>query len=348
MAFVVQKYGGSSVATAERIRNAARRIAERKRAGDDVVAVVSAMGDTTDELIELARQITDRPEPREMDVLLSTGETVSSALMVMALHVLGIDAISLSGGQAGMRTSSFHGNATILAIEPRRVREELDRGRVVIVAGFQGLTEGEDVATIGRGGSDTTAVAFAAALNARCEIYTDVEGVYTADPRLEPHARKLSTITYEEMLELASRGARVMAPRAVELGSVYNIPILVASSLVEAPGTLIQGGIDMEAFNRVRGIAHDLDVAKVTLRGVPDRPGIAATVFEPLAEAKLSVDVIVQNASIDGLTDLTFTVTKGDIDRSLPIVQRVAEQIGAREVSTDDKVGKVSIVGTGI
>jgi len=204
------------------------------------------------------------------------------------------------------------------------------------------------VATIGRGGSDTTAVAFAAALDASCEIYTDVEGVYTADPRVEPHARKLSTITYEEMLELASRGAKVMAPRAVELGSVYNVPILVASSLAEAPGTLIQGGIDMEGFNRVRGIAHDLDVAKVTLRGVPDRPGIAATVFEPLAEAKLSVDVIVQNASIDGLTDLTFTVTKGDIDRSLPIVQRVAEQIGAREVSTDDKVGKVSIVGTGI
>jgi len=348
MAIVVQKYGGSSVATAEKIRSVALRIANRKRAGHDVVAVVSAMGDTTDELIDLAHQITDRPEPREMDVLLSTGETVSSALMVMALHVLGIDAISLSGAQAGLRTSSVHRNATILAIEPRRVREEVDRGRVVIVAGFQGLTEGEDVATIGRGGSDTTAVAFAAALDASCEIYTDVEGVYTADPRIEPQARKLSTITYEEMLELASRGAKVMAPRAVELGSVYNIPILVASSLVEAPGTLIQGGMDMEQFNRVRGIAHDLDVAKVTLRGVPDRPGIAATVFEPLAEANLSVDVIVQNASSDGLTDLTFTVTKGDIDRSLPIVQRVAQQIGAREVSTDDRVGKVSIVGTGI
>src|SRR5262249_31797069 len=254
-------------------------------AGDEIVAVVSAMGDTTDELIELAAQITSRPEPREMDVLLSTGETVSSALMVMALHALDVDAISLSGAQAGMRTSGVHGKARILGIGPRRVREEVARGRVVIVAGFQGLTEGEDVATIGRGGSDTTAVAFAAALHATCEIYTDVEGVYTADPRVEPNARKLKDITFEEMLELASKGARVMAARSVELGAVYNIPILVASSFSEAPGTTIHGGIDMEQFNRVRGIAHDLDVAKVTIRGVPDRPGIAAAVFEPLAVA---------------------------------------------------------------
>ncbi|HLF78460.1 MAG TPA: aspartate kinase, partial [Dehalococcoidia bacterium] len=252
MSLVVQKYGGSSVATAEKIKKVALRIAGRKRAGDDVVAVVSAMGDTTDDLIELANQITDHPEPREMDVLLSTGETISSALMVMALHGLGIDAISLSGAQAGMRTSSVHRNARILAIEPKRVREEVERGRVVIVAGFQGLTEGEDVATIGRGGSDTTAVAFAAALNASCEIYTDVDGVYTADPRVEPRARKLNGITYDEMLEMASRGAKVMAPRAVELGSVYNIPILVASSFGDAPGTLIQGGTGMEEFNRVR------------------------------------------------------------------------------------------------
>jgi aspartate kinase len=228
------------------------------------------------------------------------------------------------------------------------VRDEVDRGRVVIVAGFQGLTEGEDVATIGRGGSDTTAVAFAAALKAACEIYTDVEGVYTADPRIEPRARKLSRITYEEMLELASKGAKVMAPRAVELGSVYGIPILVASSFTDAPGTLIQGGSGMEQFNRVSGIAHDLDVAKITLRGVPDRPGIAASVFEPLAAAHLSVDVIVQNASAEGLTDLTFTVAKGDLRRALPIVKETARQIGATDVATDDKIGKVSIVGTGI
>jgi aspartate kinase len=283
-----------------------------------------------------------------MDVLMSTGETVSSALMVMALHAMGVDAISLSGPQAGMRTSSVHRNARILAIEPKRIKEELERGRVVIVAGFQGLTDTEDIATIGRGGSDTTAVAFAAAIGAACEIYTDVEGVFTADPRIEPDARKLKEITYEEMLELASRGARVMAPRAVEIGAVYNIPILVASSFSEAPGTIIHGGVAMEEFKRVRGIAHDLDVAKVTIRGVPDRPGIAATVFEPLAAAHLSVDVIVQNASTEGLTDVTFTVTKGDLDRATPIVERVAKEVQAAGVITDDRIGKVSIVGTGI
>ncbi|HEY7268334.1 MAG TPA: aspartate kinase [Dehalococcoidia bacterium] len=348
MPLVVQKYGGSSVANAERIKNVAGRIAARRADGDDVVAVVSAMGDTTDELIELAAQITSRPEPREMDVLLSTGETVSSALMVMALHALDVHAISLSGAQAGMRTSSVHRNARILGIEPKRVRDEVDRGRVVIVAGFQGLTEGEDVATIGRGGSDTTAVAFAAALHATCEIYTDVEGVYTADPRIEPNARKLKDITFEEMLELASKGAKVMAPRAVELGAVYGIPILVASSFKDAPGTVIHGGIDMEQFNRIRGIAHDLDVAKVTIKGVPDQPGIAAAVFEPLADAHLSVDVIVQNASSEGLTDLTFTVSKGDLDRAQPIVDSAAKQVRAAGVVTDDRIGKVSIVGTGI
>ena len=351
MALIVQKYGGSSVASAERIRAVAQRIAKRKSEGNDVVAVVSAMGDTTDELIALAHQITDRPEPREMDVLMSTGETVSSALMVMALHAIGVDAISLSGAQAGMRTSSVHRNARILAIEPARIQSELALGRVVIVAGFQGLTEGQDVATIGRGGSDTTAVAFASSLGGTCEIYTDVDGVYTADPRIEPNGRKLNEIAYEEMLELASKGARVMAPRAVEIGSGYNGPIYVTSSFTEAPGTLIHGGTEMnqmEQFHRVRGIAHDLDVAKVTLRHVPDRPGIAAMVFEPLAEHHLSVDVIVQNASAEGLTDLTFTVSKGDLPRVLPVVEQVAKEIKAESVATDSAIGKVSIVGTGI
>ena len=348
MSLVVQKYGGSSVASAEKIKSVAARIKRRADTGDRVVAVVSAMGDTTDELIALAKQITDHPEAREMDVLLSTGETQSSALMVMALHALGVDAISLSGAQAGMRTDSVHRSARILAIEPTRLREELDRGRVVIVAGFQGLTEDMDVATIGRGGSDTTAVAFAAALDARCEIYTDVEGVYTADPRVVPEARKLKDISYEEMLELASKGAKVMAPRAVELGSVYNIEILVAHSTKDAPGTLIHGGADMEGFNRVRGIAHDMDVAKVTLRHVPDRPGVAAEIFQPLADAHLSVDTIVQNASEDNLTDLTFTLAKGDLARALPLVNEIAKRIGAKEVVTDDRMGKVSIVGTGI
>ena len=348
MALVVQKYGGSSVADAARIKNVAARIAQRVQAGDRVVAVVSAMGDTTDELISLAHQITEHPEAREMDVLLSTGETQSSALIVMALHAIGVDAISLSGGQAGMRTSSVHRNARILAIEPKRVRAEVERGRVVIVAGFQGVTEEMDVATIGRGGSDTTAVAFAAALEARCEIYTDVDGVYTADPRIVPDARKLQDVSYEEMLELASKGAKVMAPRAVELGSVYGIEILVASSFSDEPGTLIHGGVDMEGFNRVRGIAHDLDVAKITIRHVPDRPGVAAEIFEPLAEAHLSVDTIVQNASELQLTDITFTLAKNDLARARPLVDEVAKKIGAAEVVADERMGKVSIVGTGI
>ncbi len=348
MSLVVQKYGGSSVASAEKIKIVAARIKRRADAGDRVVAVVSAMGDTTDDLIALAMQITDHPHAREMDVLLSTGETQSSALMVMALHALGVEAISLSGAQAGMRTDSVHRSARILAIEPTRLREELDRGRVVIVAGFQGLTEEMDVATIGRGGSDTTAVAFAAALDARCEIYTDVEGVYTADPRVVPDARKLKDISYEEMLELASKGAKVMAPRAVELGSVYNIEILVAHSAKDAPGTLIHGGAEMEGFNRIRGIAHDMDVAKITLRHVPDRPGVAAEIFQPLADAHLSVDTIVQNASEDNLTDLTFTLAKGDFARALPLVNEIAQRIGAKEVVADERMGKVSIVGTGI
>jgi aspartate kinase len=345
---VVQKYGGSSVGSAERIKHVAARIKRRAEAGDRVVAVVSAMGDTTDDLIDLAKQITDQPEAREMDVLLATGETQSSALMVMALHAIGVEAISLSGAQAGMRTDSVHRNARILAIEPHRVKEEVERGRVVIVAGFQGLTKEMDVATIGRGGSDTTAVAFAAALNARCEIFTDVDGVYTADPRVVPGARKLKDISYEEMLELASKGAKVMAPRAVEVGAVYNVPILVASSFKDEPGTLIHGGVDMEGFNRVRGIAHDLDVAKITIRHVPDRPGIAAEIFEPLARAHLSVDTIVQNASEEAMTDITFTLAKADLARALPHVQEIAAAIGAKDVVADERMGKVSIVGTGI
>ena len=345
---VVQKYGGTSVGSADRIKNVAARIKRRADTGDHVVAVVSAMGVATDDLIELAHQITDQPAAREMDVLLSTGETQSSALMVMALQAIGVDAISLSGAQAGMRTDSVHRNARILAIEPQRVREEVDRGRVVIVAGFQGLTAEMDVATIGRGGSDTTAVAFAAALQARCEIFTDVDGVYTADPRIVPDARKLKDISYEEMLELASKGAKVMAPRAVELGAVYNIPIMVASSFRDEAGTLIHGGVDMEGFNRVRGIAHDLDVAKITIRHVPDRPGIAAEIFEPLAQAHLSVDTIVQNASEEQMTDITFTLAKNDLARALPAVKSVAAAVGARDVVADERMGKVSIVGTGI
>jgi aspartate kinase len=350
MALIVQKYGGTSVADAGRIQNVARRIAASASAGGDrLVVVVSAMGDTTDDLLALARQINDQPEARELDVLLSTGETVSMTLLAMALHAMGMEAVSLSGAQAGLRTDTVHGKARILALEPARIQRELERGRVVIVAGFQGVSEELDVTTLGRGGSDTTAVALAAALGAeRCEIYTDVDGVYTTDPRVEPSARKLRDISYEEMLELSAMGAKVLHPRAVELGAVYDIPIVVASSFSEEPGTLIHGGVTMEQFNKVRSIAHDLDVAKVTVRGVPDRPGIAAGIFEPLAEHHISVDTIVQNASVEKLTDLTFTVSVDDLRKAAPIVERLAKEIGAAEVVTDDGLGKVSIVGTGM
>jgi aspartate kinase len=268
--------------------------------------------------------------------------------MAMALHDLGLEAVSLTGAQAGLRTDAVHQRARILSIEPDRIRSEVGRGRIVIVSGFQGITEEFEVTTLGRGTSDLTAVALAAVLEARCERYTDVEGVFTADPRVVPEARRLREISYEEMLELASRGAKVMQPRAVEIGSFFNVPIYVASSFKETPGTLIHGGINMESFNRVRGIPHDLDVAKITMRGVPDRPGIAAAVFEPLAEHHISVDVIVQNASAEGNTDLTFTVSKGDLSRTISLVEAIAAEIHAREVVTDDQVAKVSIVGTGI
>jgi aspartate kinase len=349
MALVVQKYGGTSVGDADRIRNVARRLAARHKDGDQVVVVVSAMGKTTDELIDLAHQITDQPEAREMDVLLSTGEIVSTTLVAMALHVLGVDAVSLTGAQAGLRTDAVHGKARILSLEPERVKRELEQGRVVIVAGFQGITEELEVTTLGRGTSDLTPVALAAALGAnRCEIFTDVEGIYTADPRIEPAARKLNDVSYEEMLELAALGARVLNPRAAELGSVYDVPIVVASSMKETPGTLIHGGVNMEQFNRVRGIAHDKDVAKVTLRRVPDRPGIAAGIFGPLADNHVSVDTIVQNAGVEQLTDLTFTVAVGDLQTAVSVVEGLAKEIGAGEVVTDDGLGKVSIVGTGI
>ncbi len=349
MALIVQKYGGSSVADAEKIRNVARRIAATKEKGNDVVVVVSAMGKTTDELIRLAHQISREPDERELDLLLSTGEIVSSTLLAMALKELGYKAVSLSGAQAGIWTDAAYTRARILEVESHRVVKELGEGRIVIVAGFQGVTRDMDITTLGRGGSDTTAVALAASLRADiCEIYTDVDGVYTADPRLVPEARKLDEIGYEEMLELASYGAKVMHPRAVEIGELYNIPILVASSFTTAPGTIIRGGISMEVRNKVRGIAHDLNVAKITILGVPDRPGIAASIFEPLARANINVDTIVQNASVDRITDLTFTVSRSDLSKAMRVVEPVAQSIGARGCVADSKLGKVSIVGTGM
>ncbi|MFC1906494.1 aspartate kinase [Chloroflexota bacterium] len=349
MGVIIQKYGGSSVGDAQKIGHVARRIAQAKDGGNQVVVVVSAMGDTTDELIEMAYQISEKPDKRELDVLLSTGEIVSSTLLAMALHQMGYPAISLTGAQAGIRTDAAYSRARILKVEAKRVRKELEKDNIVIVAGFQGITEEMDVTTLGRGGSDTTAVALAVALGAdECQIFTDVEGVHTADPRLIPEARKLSEIGYEEMLELATYGARVLHPRAVELGELFDIPILVASSFTDNQGTLIHGEASMEMRNKVRSIAHDLDVAKITVVGIPDRPGIAAAIFEPLARAHVSVDTIVQNASIENITDLTFTVAKGDLPRAMEVVEPIARSIGARECVSDARLGKISIIGTGM
>ncbi len=350
MSRIVQKYGGSSVATAEKIQHVARRIAVRRRAGDEVVVTVSAMGDTTDDLIELARQINTKPNPREMDVLLSTGEIVSSTLLSMALEANGVAAISLTGAQAGIHTDEVYGRARIAEIDTARLERELGAGRVVIVAGFQGISENLDVTTLGRGGSDTTAVALAAALHAdACEIYTDVPGIFTADPRVCPEARPLRDIGYEEMLELATTGARVMHARAVEVGAIYNVDILVASTFdATAPGTLIHRETSMEQGNKVRGIAHQDHIAKVTVRGVPDQPGIAAHIFEPLADAGVSVDTIVQNASVENLTDLTFTVAPGDLDKATEVISGLLATIGGGGIVTAPDLGTVSVVGTGM
>ena len=349
MALFVQKYGGTSLADAGRIRHVARQIVGRVGCGDEVVVVVSAMGNQTDQLISLAEGINSRPEARELDLLLSTGEIVSSTLLSMALRTAGQPAIALSGAQAGIGTDRRYGRACILKVDPHRIVEELECGNVVIVAGFQGITEQMDITTLGRGGSDTTAVALATALAAEgCEIYTDVEGVFTADPRLEPTARLIPEISYEEMLELASYGAKVLHSRAVELGAIYHVPITVKSSFSEGLGTIVRGGTSMEQRSRVMAIAQDTDVGRITLRGVPDRPGIASKLFEPLADAGISVDTIVQNAGVERLTDLTFTVTKADLDQAAQIVRNGLGQIEGAEILTESGLAKVSIVGAGM
>ena len=354
---VVQKFGGSSLADADRIRRVARRIARERSAGADLVVVVSAMGDATDELLSLAAAITDTPDERELDVLLATGEHQSATLVSMALHALGVKAISLSGPQAGITTDGRYGKARIASIEPARVRRELDDGKVVIVAGFQGRADtgvggdvaGADITTLGRGGSDTTAVALAARLGAdRCQIFTDVRGIYTADPRLAPAARQLEIIGYEEMLELAHQGAQVMQTRAVELGWVNDVVIEVLSSFEDAPGTLIKEDPLVEQRNKVRGLAHDRNVAKVTLVEVPDKPGVAASVFAPLADAAINVDMIVQNIGHGGATDLSFTIPQVELAKAKRILEPIARELGFREMTTDSSVAKVSIVGAGI
>jgi aspartate kinase len=363
---VVQKFGGSSLAEADRIRRVAARIARARAGGADLVVVVSAMGDTTDELLALAAAITDDPDARELDMLLATGEHQSATLVSMALHALGVKAISLTGAQAGITTDESHGRARIANVEPRRVRRELDRGNVVIVAGFQGQKAGSadgaagddggpsagepgETTTLGRGGSDTTAVALAAALRAdRCQIFTDVRGIYTADPRLVPDARQLKVIGYEEMLELAQQGAQVMQVRAVELGWINDVEIEVLSSFEDAPGTLIREDPLVEQRNKVRGLAHDRNVAKVTLLAVPDRPGIARAVFGPLADAGVIVDMIVQNVGHDGATDISFTVPRVELARAEKVLAPVVGEMGARGITTDPTVAKVSIVGAGL
>ncbi len=355
---VVQKFGGSSLAEATRIRHVAGRIARARATGAQLVVVVSAMGDTTDELLQLAAAITTDPDPRELDMLLATGEHQSATLVSMALHALGVPAISLTGAQAGITTDSSHGRARIANVEPRRVRAELDRGNVVIVAGFQGQRGAEadavphepgETTTLGRGGSDTTAVALAAALRAdRCQIFTDVRGIYTADPRLVADARQLSVIGYEEMLELAQQGAQVMQVRAVELGWINGVEIEVLSSFEDAPGTLIREDPLVEQRNKVRGLAHDRNVAKVTLLAVPDRPGVARSIFGPLADAGINVDMIVQNVGHDGATDISFTVPRAELARAEKVLAPVVAEMGARGITTDPTVAKVSIVGAGL
>ena len=346
---IVQKYGGTSVGTAARIRRVSRRIAATVKQGHKVVVVVSAMGHTTDRLIALAQSINPEPPARELDMLVANGETITAPLVAMCLQGMGIPAISLSGLQAGVRTSAQHSRARIQDVKPDRILETLRDGKVAVVAGFQGVTADFEVTTLGRGGSDTTAVALAAALKAdSCEIYTDVDGIFTADPRLVKTARKLTHIQYDEMLELAAVGARVLHPRAVEIGELYGVPIHVRSSFHEGVGTMIVAHVPMEDRQRVRGIAEESNVAKITVVGVPDRPGIAAAIFEPLGAAGISVDVIVQNIGRSRRTDLTFSVAQSDLKAAEKLVKAAAKTIGATRVASAGGIAKLSIVGTGM
>ncbi|MDT4933884.1 MAG: aspartate kinase [Pseudonocardiales bacterium] len=354
MGLVVQKYGGSSVADAERIKRVAERIVATRRDGHDVVVVVSAMGDTTDELIDLAEQIVPVPSGREFDMLLTAGERISMALLAMAINSLGYKAESFTGSQAGVLTTSVHGKARIVNITPGRVQNSIADGNVAIVAGFQGVSpDTKDITTLGRGGSDTTAVALAAALEADvCEIYTDVDGVYTADPRIVPNARRLSTVTYEEMLELAACGAKILHLRSVEYGRRYGVPIHVRSSFSNKPGTTVAGNMEDLAVEDaiISGVAHDRSEVKVTVVGVPDKPGEAAAIFQELASAEINLDMIVQNISTGGTgrTDVSFTLPATDGATALAALKKVQQQVGFEDLLYDDHVGKLSLVGAGM
>jgi aspartate kinase len=358
VALVVQKYGGSSVQDADRIRKVAERIVRTHKEGHDVVVVVSAMGDTTDELLDLAEQVSPAPPPREMDMLLTAGERISNALVAMAIHALGAQARSFTGSQAGMITTSKHGDARIVQVNPQRLRSALDEGSIVLVAGFQGVSQdSKDVTTLGRGGSDTTAVALAAALEADvCEIYTDVDGIFSADPRIVPDAQALDTITYEEMLEMAACGAKVLHLRAVEYARRYTVPLRVRSSYNDKPGSLVTGSIEEIPVEQaiITGVAHDRSEAKITVTGVPDTPGMAARIFRTVADAEINIDMVLQNISHgpasdgDHRTDITFTLPRTDGPRAIAALTEAQAEIGFEELLHDDKVGKVSLIGAGM
>ncbi|MFI6239161.1 aspartate kinase [Micromonospora sp. NPDC050795] len=354
MALVVQKYGGSSVANAERIKRVAERIVAARKAGDDVVVVVSAMGDTTDELLDLANQVSPLPPGRELDMLLTAGERISMALLAMAIHNLGYEARSFTGSQAGVITTSVHGRARIIDVTPGRLKGALDEGSVVIVAGFQGVSQDtKDVTTLGRGGSDTTAVALAAALHADvCEIYTDVDGIFTADPRIVPNARHIQHITYEEMLELAACGAKVLHLRSVEYARRAGLPIHVRSSYSTNTGTMVTGSMEDLSVEQalITGVAHDRSEAKITIVGVSDEPGAAARIFDTVASAEINIDMIVQNVSTEGTgrTDISFTLPKADGPTAMAALSKIQEPVKFKGLLYDDHVGKVSLIGAGM
>ena len=349
MGLVVQKFGGSSVADVEKIKNVARKAIREKEQGNEVVVVLSAMGKTTDQLISMAHQITLDPDPREMDMLMSTGEQVSIAMLAIAIHSMGHKAISFTGPQVGIITDTAHRKARIKSINTKKIRQALEDGNIVIVAGFQGTTEENDITTLGRGGSDLTAVALAAALKADvCDIYTDVDGVYTADPRIVPKARKLEKISYDEMLELASLGAKVLHSRSVEVGKNYNVMIHVRSSFTDVPGTLVLKEDKSMEDIVVSGVAYNRNEAKISIVGVPDRPGIAAEIFSRISDAHIVVDMIIQNIGEEGKNDITFTVSKEDFRQTLQIAEDLCRELGADRVMSDDKIAKVSVVGVGM
>lgn len=349
MSLIVQKYGGSSVADPELIQNVAKRIIEGYKKGNEMVVVVSAMGDTTDHLIDLMGQITDDPDPREVDMLLTTGEQISIALLTMAIHSYGYPAISLTGSQIKIKTDKRHNQAMIKDIDTSRICKELSDNKIVIVAGFQGVNDNHDFTTLGRGGSDTTTVAVAAALNAdRCEIYSDVDGVYTADPRIVKNASKLDYISYEEMLELANLGANVLHPRAVELANSYNLKLYIASSFNNRLGTIVRGVEDMEGKNNVVGVASDLGEIKITVERVPDEPGIAGKLFSSLADAGVNVDMIIQNLQRDELNDITFTINKEHEKAAVNVLNKIKVDLNINNYNIDRDVAKISIVGAGM